>query len=237
VWISSGKNNSLQNLIKRTLAHINMTVNTNKKTQEKTTRIMAIGDIHGDKRLTQRLADKAVKEKVDLVILAGDLTYFESSIEGIVGPFVKANKPVFLIPGNHETVATANVLAEMYPNTKNIHGYSVKINDIGIFGAGGANIGLHSLTEKEIFDLLKQGYSHLKNIHKKIMVTHMHPSGTIIEKMSDLVPASKAVRKAIEKFQPDIAIHGHIHEAAGLEERIGKTRVINVARKEVIFDV
>lgn len=203
----------------------------------KKTRILAIGDIHGDKKLTQRLADKAVKEKVDLVILAGDLTYFESSIEGIIGPFVKANKPVFLIPGNHETVATANVLAQMYPNTKNIHGYAVKINDIGIFGAGGANIGIHSLKEKEIFDLLKQGNDNLKNINKKIMVTHMHPQGTIIEKMSSFVPASKAVRRAIEKFQPDIAIHGHIHEAAGLEDRIGKTRIINVARKECIFEI
>ncbi|MEK6880539.1 MAG: metallophosphoesterase [Nanoarchaeota archaeon] len=207
------------------------------KPQRKKTRIMAVGDIHGDKKMTQRLADKAVKEKVDLVILAGDLTLFESSIEGIVGPFVKANKPVFLIPGNHETLATANVLAELYPNTKNIHGYAVKINDIGIFGAGGANIGLHQLSEKEIYRLLMQGYNQIKGINKKIMVTHMHPEGTIIEKMSSFVPASKAVRKAIEKFQPDFAIHGHIHEAAGLEDKIGKTRVINVARKEKIFEI
>lgn len=201
------------------------------------TKILAIGDIHGDKKLSQRLAEKAVKEKVDLVILAGDITNFEMSIDGLIGPFVKAKKPVFLIPGNHETVATANFLAELYPNTKNIHGYSVKINDVGIFGAGGANIGIHQLSEKEIYNLLKQGYDRLKGLQKKIMVTHIHPEGTIIEKMSNLVPASKAVRKAIEKFQPDIAIHGHLHEAAGLEDKIGKTRIINVARKEKIFEI
>ena len=106
-----------------------------------------------------------------------------------------------------------------------------------LFGAGGANVGIHNISEKEIYELLKQGYDHLKGIQKKIMVTHMHPEGTIIEKFGRPFPASKAVRKAIEKFKPDFAISGHIHEAAGLEDRIGKTRVINVSRKEKIFDI
>jgi len=48
---------------------------------------------------------------------------------------------------------------------------------------------------------------------------------------------SKAVRDAIEKFHPDILIHSHIHEAGGIEEKIGKTQVINVSRKEKVFEV
>jgi len=35
-------------------------------------RILAVGDIHSDKELVERLAQKADSEKVDLVILAGD---------------------------------------------------------------------------------------------------------------------------------------------------------------------
>ena len=203
----------------------------------KKTRVLAIGDIHGDSRLTKRLAEKAVKENVDLVILAGDLTLMEMSTRNIIGPFVKAGKQVLLIPGNHETVATAQFLADLYPGTKNIHGYAVKMNDIGVFGAGGANIGIFNTSEKEIYNLLKQGYDKLKGLQRKIMVTHMHPNDTIMEKMSPQFPASKAVRRAIEKFQPDVAITAHIHEAAGLEDRIGKTRVINVSRKEKIFEI
>ena len=81
-------------------------------------KILAVGDIHGDTGLVKRLAKKAEKEDVDLVILAGDLTFAERSIKNIIGPFAKAKKQVLLIPGNHESIATVDFLAEMYPNTK-----------------------------------------------------------------------------------------------------------------------
>jgi len=202
---------------------------------EKKTKILAVGDIHGDTGLVKRLAEKAVKENVDLVILAGDLTMFEESTKNIIGPFVKAKKQVLLIPGNHESIATANFLAEMYPETKNIHGYSFKKNDLGIFGAGSADIGINQIKDSEIFSLLKKGHEDVKNSNKKIMVTHMHPQGSKAEFSG--FPGSKGIRRAIKEFQPNILITAHIHEAAGLEEYMGKTKVINVSRKEKIFEI
>ncbi|MEK6827462.1 MAG: metallophosphoesterase family protein, partial [Nanoarchaeota archaeon] len=82
---------------------------------EKKTKILAVGDIHGDTGLVRRLAEKAVKENVDLVILAGDITFAEQSTKNLIGPFIKANKQVLLIPGNHESNATIDFLSEMYP--------------------------------------------------------------------------------------------------------------------------
>ncbi|MDP7323949.1 MAG: metallophosphoesterase, partial [Candidatus Woesearchaeota archaeon] len=145
--------------------------------RERKLKILAAGDIHGDTSLAEKLAKQAEKEKVDLVILCGDLTQFEESTDNIVGPFKKRNEKVLLIPGNHETVATADFLAQLY-DVKNIHGYSVKYREVGIFGAGGANIGLFQLDEDEIFDLLKVGHDKIDYLKKKIMVTHVHPSGT-----------------------------------------------------------
>ena len=83
-------------------------------------KILASGDIHGDTRLAERLAEKAEKEKVDLVVLCGDLTNFEMDTSNIVGPFVKKKQKVVLIPGNHETLATADFLAQRYGAT-NLH--------------------------------------------------------------------------------------------------------------------
>ncbi|RJQ15646.1 hypothetical protein C4573_05810 [Candidatus Woesearchaeota archaeon] len=199
-------------------------------------RIFSVGDIHGDKRLAEKLAEQAQKEKADLVILCGDLTDAEKSTEGILGPFVKKNQKVIFVPGNHESIATAEFLAELY-GQKNIHGYSIKHKNIGFFGCSGVNIGIHQITETEIFDLLKQGYKYIKDAKVKIMVTHVHPSGTIMEKFSHFVPGSKGVRKAIDTFKPDILICSHVEEASGLEERIGKTKVINVARKGTLIEV
>ncbi len=203
---------------------------------KKKLRILASGDIHGDTGLVKKLAEKAEKENVDLVILSGDLTFAEMSTKNLIGPFVKKHKKVILIPGNHESVATADFLAELYGAT-NLHGYSIKVGDVGLFGAGGANIGLNKINEKEFYSLLKKGNEKIKNLKKKIMVTHVHPSGTKIEKFTQFFPGSKGIRKAVEKFKPDILLCSHVHEAEGIEEKIGKTRVINVGKKGKIIEL
>lgn len=197
-------------------------------------KILAIGDIHGDIDLVKRLAERAKKESVDIVILAGDITMAEQSIENLVGPFVKEKKQVLLIPGNHESDATIDFLSKMY-KAKNIHGYGLRIGDLGIFGAGTANMGVHSIGDSGIADLLKKAHNEIKDAKRKVMVTHIHPYGSKSEMFG--FKGSKAVRKAIEKFQPDIHISSHIHEAGGMEEKLGRTWVINVSKKEKIFEI
>ncbi len=202
--------------------------------KKKKIKILAIGDIHGDTGLVKKLVEKTEKEKIDLIILAGDLTFAEKSIKNIIGPFLKTKKQIFLIPGNHESPATADALAQMY-GAKNIHGYGFVENGIGIFGAGAADIGPYPISDKDIFGLLDKGNKEIKNARKKIMVTHMHPLGSKVDLFG--FSGSKAIKKAIKKFKPDIAINAHIHEAGGIEEKIGKTRVINVSRKEKVFEI
>lgn len=207
------------------------------KSENKKTKILAVGDIHGDTGLVEKLAEKAEKENVDVVILAGDLTFLEESTKNLIGPFVKKGKEVFIIPGNHESNITTDYLATKY-SVKNLHGYSFKKNNLGFFGAGGAtDIGPYTIDDKEIFELLKKAHKYLEKnkTKKKIMVTHMHSKDSQSEFSG--VSGSEAVKKAIEKFQPEILINGHIHEAGGIEEKIGKTKIINVARREKIFEI
>lgn len=206
------------------------------KAASKKLRILAAGDIHGDMSLASKLAQRAEDENVDLVILCGDITNFEKSTKNLIGPFVKKNKKVLLIPGNHESFATADFLAEVY-GVKNIHGYSVKYKDVGLFGCGGANIGLQQLNEDEIYGLLKKGFDSIKYLKKKIMVTHVHPSQTLMEKFTHFFPGSDGVKKAIDRFKPDLLLCSHVHEAEGIEEKIGNTKVINVGKRGKIIEI
>src|SRR3989344_1490783 len=178
-------------------------------------KILAAGDIHGDSGLAKSLAEKAERK----------------------------NKKVLLIPGNHDSLATVDFLAEFY-GVKNIHGYSVKYEDVGIFGCSGVNIGINSLEEEEIFSLLKKSHNGIKYLRKKIMVTHTPPTGSKMEKFSQaflktnsLTLASKGVRKALKELKPDILICSHLHEAEGIEEKIDNTLVINVGRKGKIIEI
>lgn len=200
-------------------------------------KIFAAGDFHSDRLHAQKLAEQAKQEGVDLILLNGDIVE-ENQIEGVVGPFAGTKIPLALVHGNHESAATMDFLAKRYGG-KNLHGYSLKLADgeIGIFGCGGANCGIDMLSEEEIYEILKKSFAQVKDCKKKIMVTHVHPSGTAMEKMSQFVKGSTGLRKAIQAFQPDILICGHVHEAEGLEEQLGKTKIINVGRKGKILEV
>ncbi len=198
-------------------------------------RILAASDIHGDSKQFKKLAQKAEDENVDLVVLCGDITGWTET-KGLIKPFKDKKKQVLIIPGNWDSFATADFLATMY-GVRNIHGYSVRYNDIGIFGAGGTPNapGPGLISETELFETLRKAYSGIKGIEKKIMVTHVHPSGSLSEFSG--FEGSKAVTKAIKQFKPNLVLHGHIHEAAELEQKIGSTRIINVGREGKIIEI
>jgi len=201
---------------------------------EKKLKILAASDLHGDSKLVKKLAEKAEKEKVDLVVLCGDITGWTET-KNIIKPFKEKNKRVLLIPGNWDSFATTDFLANIY-GVRNIHGYAVQYENVGFFGAGGAvGPGPGAISEKEILSTLEKAHANLKGIEKKIMVTHMHPSPSISEFSG--IPGSKAITTAIKKFKPSILLHGHIHEASGIEQKIGNTKVINVGREGKIIEI
>lgn len=197
-------------------------------------KILAVSDIHGDKALAQKMADLGAKEKVDLVLLAGDLIGFNGEVNGLVGPFKAKGLEVGLLPGNHEGMAEIGFLVDKY-GAKNMHGYVWKKGDVGIFGCGYGDIGIHQLNEEDFFNTLKQAHDSLGKIKTKIMVTHVQPSESILG-LHQSGWGSTGVRKAVEEFQPHLHICGHVHETEGIEDKIGKTRVINVGRKGRIIE-
>lgn len=200
--------------------------------KEKKFRILAASDFHGDSRVSRKLADKALKENVDLVVLAGDITGLIET-NNILKPFLEKGKKVVFVPGNWESGETADFLSRLY-GIKNVGDHYVKYDNVGIFGIGSPDWKL-SLNENEAFKKLKKDFDKIKDLEKKIMVSHLHAAGTKAEFSG--FKGSIALRKAIEDFQPDIFISGHIHEAEGLSEKIGKTRIFCVGKNGKIIDL
>ena len=204
----------------------------NRKEQRKKLRIFAAGDLHGDSQLAKKLAEKAKKENVDLVILTGDITGLLET-ENLIKPFKERGENVLFVPGNWDTEEAAEFLAKHY-GIKNLDNYYLKYRGVGILGLGNPGFQLQ-LNEKQAFNTLKRNFEKIKDLEKKILVTHMHAAGTKSE-LSGFA-GSKGIRKAVEIFQPDLLISGHIHELEGVEEKIGKTRVLNVGRKGKIIEI
>ena len=67
------------------------------------------------------------------------------------------------------------------------------------------------------------------------MISHIHAAGTKSEFSG--IPGSSGVRKAIEEFQPDVFLSGHSHEAEGLKDKVGKTKVFSVGEKGEVIEI
>jgi Icc-related predicted phosphoesterase len=198
-------------------------------------KILAVGCLHGDLTQAKQLAEQASREAVDLVLFAGDFTQSERHTPGLFKVFKEKGLNLALIPGNHESPAHAEAMAKMY-GMKFLHGYYAKFGDVAILGAGSANFGIFGLSEKELYDLLKRSADKVKGSKKTILVTHAHPSDTKID-MDGRFFGSDGIRRAIDKIQPTIAISSNIHEAEGIEDLVGKTRIISVGKQGKIIEI
>ncbi len=192
-------------------------------------RILAAGDLHGDFDIAKKLSAKAKRNKVDLVVLAGDIYGYEDGDEGILTPFVKAKQKVLFVPGNCEFDAEREMLSK---SAKEIHNYYVTYKGVGIAGIGSPDWKL-SLNDKD-FGNIKRNFDRMK-AKKKILVSHLHAEGTMAEFSG--VPGERVLRKAVKDFKPDLLISAHIHEAEGIEDKIGKTKVIQVGRRGKVLEI
>lgn len=99
------------------------------------------------------------------------------------------------------------------------------------------------VSEDELAKHIEELASQVNDMKRCIFNIHVPPFGTGIDEAPELdenlkpklapgggtisVPVgSKAVREAIEKYQPRLALHGHIHESKGYFQ-IGKTKCFN----------
>ncbi len=98
------------------------------------------------------------------------------------------------------------------------------------------------LTEGELEAKLESLVAKVRNLRKAVFCIHVPPYDTPIDTApaldKDLRPVvrgsqvlmvpvgSKAVRRIIEKYQPLLALHGHVHESPGFV-RIGRTQCLN----------
>jgi Icc-related predicted phosphoesterase len=134
--------------------------------------------------------------------------------------------PLIAVPGNAES--DAELRAAAGPGVRVLHGEGVEIGGIRIFGLGHGvpltPFGAWScdLTEAEAEALLDRCAG------CDILVTHSPPKGVADVTSAGLSVGSTAIRDAIARLRPALALCGHIHDSWGVEGCIGQTRVVNL---------
>jgi len=197
-------------------------------------KILVAGDLHNDLVFAEKIAKKIKEEKVDYLFILGDIADFGEIKEEAVKRILKYIDPkkVFIVPGNHDTVDTLNLLKEKL-GVNIFHKDYILYSDFAIVGLGGGDILFFIISESEIEEFLKEISKKARN-KEIILLTHLPPT---YAKTSLDISGSKAIYNFIKYVSPKVLVHAHIHETGGLEEILYKTKVLNAARAAFLLDI
>jgi Icc-related predicted phosphoesterase len=190
-------------------------------------KILALTDIHAAYRKAEEII---TKESPDVCIIGGDLTTVGTikEAENALNNFRQLSQRLYCLAGNMD-MPQHDDLYDRLRISLNAHGEI--IDHIGFLGVSSAPISpLHTpyeITEEEIARRIHEGYKHVKDAKKKILVSHSPPYGTKLDiTHSGIHVGSTALRDFIEDHQPDVVICGHIHEGRG-QDAIENSRIVN----------
>lgn len=159
---------------------------------------------------------------------------------------VKHETQVIVCPGNDDRTLVDDVISD-HKDVINAEGRVIKIDQMHeMVSTGWVNPSPWKTAREEDDDKLEvrleKYISQLEDPSSAIFNFHAPPYETKIDEAplldKDLNPilqsgrvvmvpvGSKAVRKMIEKYQPLLGLHGHIHESSG-SVKIGKTHCVN----------
>jgi Icc-related predicted phosphoesterase len=190
-------------------------------------KFISFGDIHEYAENVQKIDGIS---DADFVVITGDLTNFGGikKARNIIDFILLYNPTIYAQIGNMDLEEVNNYFDEIGIN---LHSKGIIIEDIGIFGVGGSNYTPFNTpseySEEQLKEFIYKGYESIKNLPIKILVSHTPPYNTALDTVGGGIHVgSTAVRKFIEKHQPQLCLTGHIHEAFG-KDKIGSTLIVN----------
>jgi len=198
-------------------------------------KLIVSSDIHNDFGMIYKIIEVYKKEKPDHVVILGDIAELGEIERGLIKKLTEHIDPnkILIIPGNHETLEDIKLLEKIYKIRNLDKKYIIKDNFV-LVGFGGADLLLNVIDEKEFESFLNELKKKFNNKYI-VLLTHIPPRNS----MSALnISGSYVLRKFIENNDKVILnIHGHIHEAGGLEDIINKAKVLNVAKEVKLVEI
>jgi len=196
-------------------------------------KLLIFSDIHGDRNAIERLMDT----EADYYFAAGDLCDWGRGIERL-GPIMQRRaERMYVIPGNHESEQYIAEYCRQY-GFHNFHGQTIELNGFTVAGLGYSNPTPFNTPGEYTEEELAAKLSKFAGLDPLVLICHTPPKGTKLDLAGkDQHFGSQAVRDFIERNQPAYFYCGHIHEAAGQQERIGKTQGWNVGKRGRILEL
>jgi uncharacterized protein len=196
-------------------------------------KVLIFSDTHGDLRSLERI----VAQPADVYIAAGDLSNFGKGLDHCGAILKPLGERLLVLPGNHETHDQTKAFCNKF-GFLDFHRQLRNLGDSHWAGLGYSNItpfktpGEYSETQIAEALALFDGISQLN------LVVHFPPFDT---KLDEYAPGQHAgsptLRAWVEREKPSVLFCGHIHETAGMSDRLGSTQCFNVGKQGYAFEV
>jgi Icc-related predicted phosphoesterase len=191
-------------------------------------RILAFTDLHDHMPFFIKLKKKA--EQADIIICAGDMTIFERGIAKVIAKIASLGKETYIIHGNHEEAVNVRNECAKHKNLHFCHKRVFRMNGISIFGYGGGGFSYVDRGFEQFMESFKYALQ-----KKNILVTHAPAYGTGVDMVMGEHAGNRSIRKYVKCF--NLAVSGHLHEANGRKQVIGKTLLINPGPEGRLIEV
>jgi hypothetical protein len=196
-------------------------------------KLLIFSDIHSDARALDRL----MSIEADYYFCAGDLVNWSRHIDAMGEILKKRSERVYVIPGNHETAQQVTDLCARF-GLNDFHGGQVEVGGFHVIGLGYSNPTPFDTPGEYSEEELAQRLHAFDGLKPMIAVCHAPPHGTMLDRITNLRHAgSKSMREFLRREQPRYFFCGHIHEAAGAQEKLGETSAMNVGKKGYLLDL
>lgn len=188
---------------------------------------IAFGDIHESTGVLPSIPGLSGAEGV---IITGDITNRGSreAVDRVIGAVRAINPRILAQPGNMDTDVVQAYLQEQ---DIDIH---LRVRElapsIGLMGVGLSTptpFGTPSeVPEATLAAWLDETFAKATQFDRLIVAIHEPPCDSKVDMVHGQHVGSPAVRRFIERVQPDVVLTGHIHESRAVD-MIGNTPVIN----------
>ena len=196
-------------------------------------KILIFSDIHGDLRALERV----VAQPADIYIAAGDLCNFGKGLERCGEAMKELGERAWIMPGNHETYSETAQFCKRFGFT-DFHRQTRELNGTNWAGLGYSNITPFKTPGEYSEDEIAAALAPFAGLEKLYLVVHFPPLNTTLDEYAPGRHAgSPTLRTWVEKEKPLYLFCGHIHETAGMSDRLGTTQCFNVGKEGYAIDV
>lgn len=201
-------------------------------------KFVAFSDSHASRQRHEDIVAAALAVGAACLVCAGDFTQMSNFAKESLEVLAQAKLPLLLVPGNHECIERWLAPMRQSAFVHIIDRNWTVMQGVTFFGRGAAdwcNYFDDAKSDEEIRAKLTRQF--ILRPRPFVFITHVPPTGCEVAFTKGYNLGSAMIRQYVDEFTPELVICGHVHQPNQLEDRIGNSRIVNLACTWAVFSV